>query len=53
MENGAHKGPQMEPKLSQGAPKETPGGAPEAIRKGCRKNVAFQIHVDSENEAAA
>ena len=42
-----------DPKSSQGLPKEAPGDAPEASRKGCRKNNDFQIPLNSENEAGA
>ena len=42
--------PKIEPKSSQGLPKEAPGDAPEASRKGGRKNSDFQTPWDSENE---
>ena len=45
--------PKIEPKPGQGLPKEAPRGAPEAFRKGCRKNNDFQTPLDSENEAPA
>ena len=47
------RAPQIEPKSSQGLPKEVLGGAPEAFLKGCRKKSGFQTFLDSENEAAA
>ena len=53
MENGPHKGPRIEPKLSPGVPKRAPGGTPEAFGKGCRKKSDLQIRLDSENEAPA
>ena len=37
-------------KSTQGLPKEAPGVAPEATRKGGRKNSDFQTPLDSENE---
>ena len=43
--------PKIDPKSSQGRPKEAPGGAPEAFRKGGRKNSDVQTPLDSENEA--
>ena len=42
--------PKIEPKSSQGLPKEAPGRAPEASRKGGLKNSDFRTPWDSENE---
>ena len=48
---GPQGDPKIEPKSSRGLPKEGPGGAPEASRKGCRKSCDFRTPLDSENEA--
>ncbi len=50
---GSPGDPKIEPKSSQGPPKEAPGGVPEASRKGGRKKSDFQTPWDSENEAPA
>ena len=50
---GSPGDPKIEPKSSQGLPKEAPGGVPEASRKGGRKKSDFQTPWDSENEAPA
>ena len=50
---GPYGDPQIEIKSVQGLPKEAPGGALEAFRKGGRKKSDFQTPWDSENEAPA